>query len=353
MGTRNGKNKALFVNYRVIMEKITNPAVILAGVRKCGTTTLFDMLAAHSRICPASVKESQYFACDEVTIKKNLTWYEDLFNGNNDCVLLDGSTWYFGASNAPELINQCLPRSRIILSLRDPAARVFSAYLHMKKQTPSKEGRTFEEIITSMEDRILVAGNLFDAEDSLIDEANQTGLVDADYIDAGYHKTRFRAPFNTCLSDKRYEFRYFGESSYSRWLPSWKRAFGDRLHVIYFEDLMTQPELVIKDALEFTELEYESQTASLVKKNETRLPRGKLANIVLSYRANTAIGKFAASMLKSVGLKKLGAEFKSNFLYKGKESSTEEQMQRVRALLTDEYDYWTKQDMRTTELWNR
>lgn len=335
-----------------MIEKISNRTLLLAGVRKCGTTTLFNMLANHSKICPASIKESQFFACDEETIIKNLSWYKQLFNTSNNAVLLDGSTWYFGASDAPKLINQHLPKSQIILSLRDPATRVFSAYQHMKKQTPSKEMRTFDQIITSMEDRVKVGDNLYDAEDTLLDLAVKHDLLDADYIKANFHKNLLVAPFNTQLSDKRIEFRYFGESCYSRWLTPWKQTFGDRLHIIYFEDLMTQPESVIRGILQFAELDLEDAAASLLKKNETQLPKGKLSSKILSYRRNSRIGRLSASVLKSVGLKSLGAKYKKKFLYKNKENATAEQIQRVRVLLADEYDYWEKQDQRTARLWS-
>ena len=36
------------------------PNVIIAGAPKCGTTSLFEYLAAHPAVCPATVKETRY-----------------------------------------------------------------------------------------------------------------------------------------------------------------------------------------------------------------------------------------------------------------------------------------------------
>jgi hypothetical protein len=56
-------------------------------------------------------------------------------------------------------------------------------------------------------------------------------------------------------------------------------------------------------------------------------------------------------MLKSVGLKSAGIRMRENLLYAGKERAADDQIIRVRAILKDEYDYWSKTDPRTLSLW--
>lgn len=52
--------------------------VIIVGAMKSGTTTLFDILARHPEIAPASDKEPGFFAFDPVW-EKGFSWFDTLF----------------------------------------------------------------------------------------------------------------------------------------------------------------------------------------------------------------------------------------------------------------------------------
>lgn len=333
------------------MDTITNNALVLAGVRKSGTTTLFDMLARHSMISPASAKESQYFACDPETVRNNLTWYRKLFHTDTDMTLLDGSTWYFGAPDAPHLINQLMPNARIVLCLRDPAERAYSGYLHMKKQTPSRDKRSFSDIVSELGHHTQRGQSLTEAENLILNEAAVSGITDADYISENFHKERFSAPFETRLQDRRYSFRYFTESSYRLWLPAWESTFRNRLLIVYFEDLMNMPSETIKTISDFAGLDHQEDTFSLSKKNITRVPKGKAAEMLISIRKNTAIGRFSASLFKRLGLRAAGQSFRENILYADKDQPIPSDMDSARHLLIEEYNYWKSRDSRIDSLW--
>lgn len=335
-----------------MIHKIHNKALILAGVRKCGTTTLFDMLARHHDISPASVKESQYFACSPDVVETNLEWYLDLFSDQPDGMLLDGSTWYFGARHAPELIKRLIPESRIILCLRDPAQRTYSGYLHMKKQTPSNERRPYDTILTGMERLVSSNHNIYASEDSLINKAVEEGLSNADYINPSFHKDRFGADFESILDDGRFSFRYFSESCYSKWLPAWEQVFSNRLLIIYFEELMRHPEEVIRRILDFAGLPYQLNVSELLKSNETRIPKNAFAEGLLAFRKNYMVGRTLANLIKKAGLLSAGAHIQKNYLYGKKESATQEQLDRTQALLHEEYNYWSERDRNITSFWS-
>ena len=57
--------------------------IIIIGAMKSGTTTLFDALARHPAIAPASNKEPGFFAFDEV-YAQGYDWYDTLFEYDPD-----------------------------------------------------------------------------------------------------------------------------------------------------------------------------------------------------------------------------------------------------------------------------
>jgi hypothetical protein len=69
--------------------------VIIIGAMKSGTTTLFDVLAQHPAIAPASNKEPGFFAFDEVW-NKGFDWFDTLFDFDpaRHCYRLEASTDY-------------------------------------------------------------------------------------------------------------------------------------------------------------------------------------------------------------------------------------------------------------------
>ena len=309
------------------------------------------MLARHSKVAPASAKESQFFACDYATVVTNLSWYLSLFDAAEESVLLDGSTWYFCAPEAPVLISKCLQNSKVVLCLRDPAQRVFSSYLHMKKQVPSRELRSFDEIIKNIEKSVQMGESVYEAEDIALEYAVQKKLTDADYLNESFHKDRFDVAFPTRLSDRRFAFRYFSHSCYSHWLPLWEETFGDRLLIVYFEDLIRESEKGLRRILDFMGLNYERGIDELVKKNETRILKGEVSRRIIEFRKDSDLAACFVAFLKSIGLSNIGATFIMKHFYRDKEQATAEQMKRVRMLLKDEYKYWAKRDSETNTLW--
>src|SRR4051812_47367914 len=46
---------------RMMAQRDVLPNLVIAGFSKCGTTTLFNLLATHPDVHPASTKETRYF----------------------------------------------------------------------------------------------------------------------------------------------------------------------------------------------------------------------------------------------------------------------------------------------------
>ena len=113
------------------------PNVIIAGVSKCGTTSLFRYLARHPDVCPPAIKEINFFACARPTSDApDLSGYAQYFARCADrsfAVYLEASPIYLSLtpSVAPS-IKAALPGVRLIFVLRDPVARFVSHYRYLQ-----------------------------------------------------------------------------------------------------------------------------------------------------------------------------------------------------------------------------
>ncbi|TSA49978.1 MAG: hypothetical protein D4R43_02975, partial [Sphingobacteriales bacterium] len=107
--------------------------LIVAGVSKCGSTSLFSYLAAHSEVCGSNVKETKFF----MPLKFGqqlppLSEYENYFtNYNNEKYRLDATPSYlFGGKKLAQAIRDNLSDVKIIFILRNPVGRSYSWYQH-------------------------------------------------------------------------------------------------------------------------------------------------------------------------------------------------------------------------------
>lgn len=119
------------------------PQAYLIGAQKAGTTFLANLLAAQPGVCMANPKEPDFFTRHR---ERGLDWYRERFEEPEGRLLLDASTSYAAApltqyaasgsgaksrySGVPEAIFALAPAARFIYLVRNPAARVHSAYWH-------------------------------------------------------------------------------------------------------------------------------------------------------------------------------------------------------------------------------
>jgi hypothetical protein len=103
------------------------------GPQRAGTTWLFECLRDHPELCfPRAVKETFFF---DRHFASGWAWYLAHFDapGPGQRLAEIGPT-YFADPAAAERIHAHNPGCRVIVSLRDPAARTFSLYLHHLKK---------------------------------------------------------------------------------------------------------------------------------------------------------------------------------------------------------------------------
>ena len=276
--------------------------VVLAGVRKSGTTALWHQLKAHPEICPASVKEPQYFCLQNYNESGPRRWYQDLFGDGDHTYRLDASTMCFTAKGAACRISQVDPQARVIVLLREPVARTYSSYLHMAKQIPQAETRSFQKVLDSLEAR---EGTLWEKENSSLIEAAAQDKVDIGYYDRSFHSRRFGVDFWSIFENPVSPFRYFGESMYAKYLQHYRRRFTDRLKVIVSERFWRRPGEVLSEVGEWLSLDPTGFELSRRKSNKTVVPRNQFSRIVLALRQHRAEGGIfdvIVSLMKKAGV---------------------------------------------------
>lgn len=181
------------------------PNLVIAGVPKAGTTSLFNYLARHPAVCGSSVKETRYFAAVQYGEELSpLRDYEEFFDAcaGRACAMEATPGYMQGGRPVAAVIDRTLPGVRILIILRDPVDRLVSFYRFQKS----------------------------------------TLQIDAD-IDIDDYVDR-------CLSmptedfARRGVFRWTGlfGGYYGEHLPPWLDVFGDRCRVVFFEELHEDPE---------------------------------------------------------------------------------------------------------------
>ena len=144
------------------------PNFIIAGVARCGTTSLFHYLNQHPEIGMSNVKEPKYFSSldlilpqkgvgDDTVFSKVVTSeiaYDKLFAGLESFKTMgEGSSdcFYYHKTVIPR-IKEKLGDVQIIVCLRNPVERAFSAYNNLVRD--SREQLGFSDGLDAEEERI-------------------------------------------------------------------------------------------------------------------------------------------------------------------------------------------------------
>ena len=173
------------------------PTFVIAGVQKCGTTSLFQALALHPRVVRPDQKELHFF---DQHWRRGVEWYSAQFPQLEPGQITGESTPVYSYNpTARRRMRRTLPEARIIMGLRDRVARAYSHYWHARRNQETLP--TFEQAIAAEPAR-LAAG------DPLL----------------------------------RRRFSYLDRGRYIRQLRPLGRAYGEALLVTTLEDLNSSPE---------------------------------------------------------------------------------------------------------------
>ncbi len=194
------------------MSELKLPNLLIAGVGKAGTTSLFWYLSQHPEICASSMKEPRYFwdPWKGEAEQAPLEGYARCFDHcGSERYIMEGSPSYFrGGSRAIGSIKETLGDTRVILMLRDPVERMWSQYRAMKSKLSLPKHVTFDEYVTSC---LQV-----------------------------WHEHQPRTPENK-------PYYLLAGGFYIDYVPLWLDAFGERCRIWFFEDLVADTRGLVAD----------------------------------------------------------------------------------------------------------
>ncbi|MBL3658896.1 sulfotransferase family protein [Fulvivirga sediminis] len=149
-------------------DKPVLPNLLVVGVAKCGTSSLHQYLEQHPEVYMSHTKEPRYISSQvtdlplggpkddrvEAWYIKDFDQYKDLFKDVKDEKIIGESsadTFYFHEKTIP-FIKKLYGDPKIIILLRHPVKRSFSAYQHLRRD--DREHLSFEEGLKAEPERI-------------------------------------------------------------------------------------------------------------------------------------------------------------------------------------------------------
>ena len=204
------------------------PSFLIVGAQRCGTTSLSRALGEHPAVFGAVLQEEVHYF--DNAYGRGRAWYQSHFPlmaaarraGRRDGPAppaFESSPYYMFHPCAPERIAHDLPGVRLIVLLRDPVERAYSAYVH--EAAHGFETEPFERALE-------------------LEAARLDGQAERIAADPSYFS----------YSHQHHAYRERGR--YAEQLEQLERFFGrDRLHVIDSRGFFTEPERAYDEALEF------------------------------------------------------------------------------------------------------
>ena len=142
---------------------------IIVGVARCGTTSLYHYLNQHPEIAFSRIKEPKYFSSInkkfphkgpgddtvDANVVKDFSEYLRLFKKTPQCKVIGEASsdyFYFHKKTIPEIKKTFGANVKIIISIRNPIDRSFSAYNNLVRD--SRETSTFYDGLMKEQKRI-------------------------------------------------------------------------------------------------------------------------------------------------------------------------------------------------------
>jgi hypothetical protein len=195
------------------------PNLLIAGVAKAGTTSLFRYLAQHPEICPSDVKETRYF--EPLRYGEALppigTYAAHFRHWRGERYALEATpTYFYGGRRIAGAIRQTLPQVRVLVILRDPSDRCWSDFRFEQARGRVPADMDFDTYLDCCE--TLRAQGV----DGRRENRSFTGLV---------------------------------EGCYANWLGDWFAELGNRLKVVYFDDLSSDASGTVAEICSWLDLD--------------------------------------------------------------------------------------------------
>jgi hypothetical protein len=198
------------------------PDFLLVGTQRGGTTSLFRALAPHPGVAQPNLHKGVHYF--DVNYARGLDWYRGHFPLRRGSRLaFESAGYYMHHPLAPERIAADLPGVKLLVLLRDPVERAYSAHKHELARGFETEP-SFERAVALEPERL-------------------AGEVERIKVEPGY------------VSHSHRHHSYLDRGHYADQLQVLFDRFGrDRVHVAFAEDFFTEPECCYDAILDFLEL---------------------------------------------------------------------------------------------------
>ena len=203
------------------------PNLIIAGVPKAGSTSLYYWLAAHPEVYSASCKETFYFIDRDSSLLRpeanynlhGLERYESFFP---DCpedikIVLEATPHYIYQQTALNFFANCNPQPHVVFLLRKPSQRIFSSFSFVQNNLALLDSKLTFEQVTDL---------LLDETGSLIKNLNYP------------------------QDDNIYQWLdvQLEKGYYYKQIAPWLELFpSEKIHIILFEEMIANPQKTLID----------------------------------------------------------------------------------------------------------
>lgn len=221
------------------------PNFLIVGAAKCGTTSMSEYLKQHPEVFISDVKEPRFLSSQddhsplqgpgdakrESRYIKDYHAYQALFQSAQKYSAIgeaSADTLYYYRKTIPAIKEYVGDQPKIIIMLRDPVKRAFSAYQHLVRD--QRETLSFEEGLQKEEERIRQSYELI--------------------------------------------WYYRGVSHYYEAVKAFTENF-DQVHVIINEDIHSRASNIFREVFNFLEVNSDFTVDTSIRYNQSGVPQSK------------------------------------------------------------------------------
>jgi Sulfotransferase domain len=216
------------------------PNLVVIGVSKAGTTSLFEYLGMHPDIGLSDVKELRYFTPVRYgePLAPAASYAEHFRHCTTQRYAAEATPGYFyGGRPLARAMHETCGSVRAVLSLREPADRCWSWFRFVKSRLRIPRELGFDDYLDRCEE---------------LHRAGVDGQVE--------HQPYWG----------------LGGGCYAEWLDGWVEELGPDLRVVFFDDLVQRPHAVMDGLFDWLGLEASpAQTSELEAANRTEQYRSR------------------------------------------------------------------------------
>jgi hypothetical protein len=218
------------------------PNLIVIGVSKAGTSSLFDYLGRHPDVCQADIKEVRYFdplRMGDVPLPPLAEYAAHFAHCDQEYAMEATPGYFYGGAVMAKTMKRLL-EPRVVVSLREPISRCWSWYRFEKSRLRLPAQITFDDYL----DRCFALHE--EGTDILPENKPHWGV---------------------------------GGGCYDQWMDEWLDVYDeDEMKILFFDDLVEDSSAVTTDVLEWLGLDpAEADLSNLVPLNVTTPYRSKAA----------------------------------------------------------------------------